>query len=62
MAMSEAKAKANKKYHEKFDLVQIRVPAGEKEEISNFAASLGESLNSFVRRAIRETMERDKNK
>lgn len=60
MAQTQAQLKASKKYHEKFDNVQIRVPAGEKAIISEHAALQGESLNSFVRRAISETMERDK--
>jgi predicted HicB family RNase H-like nuclease len=62
MAASESRLKANKKYHEKFDNLQIRVPGGEKEIISGHAAAMGESLNSFVRRAISEAMERDQAK
>ena len=57
---SEAQLKANKKYHEKFDNILIRVPGGEKEVIDAHASAMGESVNSFVRRAIAETMERDK--
>lgn len=57
---SEAQLKANKKYHEKFDNIRIRVPGGEKEVIDAHASAMGESVNSFVRRAIAETMERDK--
>ena len=56
---SEAQLKANKKYHEKFDNLRIRVPGGEKEVIEDHAEAMGESLNSFVRRAIAEAMERD---
>lgn len=59
MAQTEAQLRASKKYHEKFDNVQIRVPVGEKEVIAKHAAKKGESLNSFVRRAIIETMDRD---
>lgn len=59
MAQTEAQLRASKKYHEKFDNIQIRVPAGEKEAIANHAAENGESLNGFVRRAILETMDRD---
>ena len=59
MAASESRLKANKKYHEKFDNLQIRVPMGEKEIIANHAANRQESLNSFIRRAIYETIERD---
>ena len=59
MAQTEAQLRASRKYHKKLDNIQVRVPAGEKENISNHAASQGESLNGFVRRAIAETMERD---
>lgn len=59
MAQTEAQLRASRKYHEKFDNIQVRVPAGEKENIVNHAAAKGESLNSFVRRAISETMDRD---
>ena len=62
MAQTEAQLRASKKYHEKFDNLQIRVPGGEKEMISHHAAGMGESLNSFVRRAISETMKRDQQK
>jgi hypothetical protein len=60
MAQTEAQLRASRKYHEKFDKLQIRVPGGEKEAIDAHAAEMGESTNSFVRRAIAETMERDK--
>ena len=59
MAQTEAQLRASKKYHEKFDNLQIRVPQGEKAVIADHAASQNESLNTFVRRAISETMERD---
>jgi uncharacterized protein (DUF1778 family) len=59
MPMSEAKVKANKKYREKFEYIQARVPAEEKEKIRQHAESRGESLNDFMRRAFAETMERD---
>ena len=59
MAQTEAQLRASKKYHEKFDDLRIRVPAGEKHVIEEHASSLGESVNAFVRRAIIETMERD---
>lgn len=60
MAISEARARATKKYLEKFDDLRIRVPAGEKEIIDQHAQAMGESTNAFVRRAIEITMELDK--
>ena len=60
MAASEAQLKANKKYQQKFDKVQIRVLHEEKEAIDCHAELMGESTNAFVRRAIAETIDRDK--
>ena len=60
MALSEARIRATKKYHEKFERIQIRVSPEEKESIEAYAEEIGESVNSFVRRAVAETMEREK--
>ena len=62
MTASEAQLRAAKKYQQKFNKVQIRVPDEEKEQIDAHANKMGESVNSFVRRAIAETMERDNQK
>lgn len=59
MAQTEAQLRASKKYHEKFDDLRIRVPAGEKASIDAHAKSMSESTNTFVRRAITEAIERD---
>ena len=59
MAQTEAQLRASRKYHEKFDDLRIRVPGGEKQVIDAHATAHGESTNSFVRRAIAETMARD---
>ena len=60
MAQTEAQLRASKKYHQKFDDLRIRVPAGEKVDIDSHAQAMGESTNAFVCRAIRETIERDR--
>lgn len=57
--VSAAQRKATDKYLEKFDEMKIRVPAGQKAAVKAHADSMGESLNSFLSRAIREAMERD---
>lgn len=62
MGQTEAQLRASKKYHQKLDNIQVRVPQGEKAVIADHAAARGESLNGFVRRAISETMERDNGK
>ncbi len=60
MAPSEAQKKATKKYHDKFDQLNIRVPKGFKEEIQLFATAHEETINKYVIRAINELMEREK--
>ena len=62
MKLTEAQIRANKKYHQSLDEIKVRVPKGDKQKIADHASSQGESTVSFVRRAIAETMERDKKK
>ena len=57
--VSAAQRKATDKYLEKFDEMRVRVPAGDKTKIKAHAEAHSESLNSFISRAISETMERD---
>ncbi len=58
--MSEAQRRAKSKYlREKVDTIALRVPAGEKEIIRTHAMNLGESMNSFIIRAIAEAMQSD---
>ncbi len=59
MAQSEARLRASKKYHEKFDDIKLRVPKGERQMLQDHAAVQEESLNAFLYRAAKETMERD---
>ena len=60
MPRSEAMDRAIRKYDsEKVDRVIFRVPKGEKEKIQAHAESQGESLASFLNRAVRETMAKD---
>ena len=62
MGLTDAQQRANKKYRGKFEYLQARMPAEEKEIIIRHAEEMGESLNAFMRRAFVETMERDKAK
>ncbi len=58
--MGTARTRAQNKYIAKaYDRINLIVPKGEKENIKTHAESNGESLNSFINRAIDETMERD---
>lgn len=62
MAISEARARATKKYQAKFERIYIRVSVEEKDAIEAHAEEIGESVNSFVRRAIAETIKRENTK
>lgn len=61
MTYGEVGKKATNKYRQKFDLLQIRVEQGDRDIISKHAKEHGESVNKFINRAIKETMERDGN-
>lgn len=59
----KSSTRAKNKYNAKnYDDLRIVVPKGEKERIRAHAQERQESLNGFVKRAIDETMERDKGK
>ncbi len=60
MAQTEAQLRASKKYHQKYEYLQARVAPEEKEAVTAHAEAMGESLNSFMRRAFTETIGRDK--
>lgn len=57
----EKNGTATARHHEKLDRLNVWMPkeGGLKQEIQAHAASLGESVNAFVLRAIRETIARD---
>lgn len=57
--MAGETAYKNKWVKEKLDRVNLTLPKGRKDIIKNHAEAHGESLNSFINRAITETMERD---
>lgn len=59
--MTARKAKWQNDYiARKYDRINLTVPKGQKEAIKAYADSCGESVNSFINRAIQETMDRDK--
>ena len=61
MPATKAQQKAVNKYMAaKYDRINLTVPKGQKDEIKAHAESRGESVNGFIKRAIDETMERDK--
>ncbi len=57
---SKAQQRAVAKYMKNnYDEIKIRVQKGEREQIKNHAESNGESINSFIKRAIHEAMQRE---
>ena len=61
MPASKAQQKAVNKYVKaNYDRIEFKAPKGRKAEIKAHADNRGESMNSFIGRAIDETMERDK--
>lgn len=60
MAVSKKQQACVNRYTKKnYDRINTIVPKGKKEEIKAHANAKGESVNAFIVRAIRETMERD---
>jgi len=60
MPVSEARRRANEKWlKEKVEEIKFRVPKGRKALIQEHAARQGESVNSFLNRAVEETIEKD---
>ncbi|MBQ8524376.1 MAG: hypothetical protein IJ457_07125 [Clostridia bacterium] len=63
--MSESKvskkqqACVNRYIDKAYDRVNLTMPKGNKEAVSEHAKKRGESVNSFINRAIWETIERD---
>ena len=55
----ESQLKAAKKYLSKFVDIKIRVEPEQRDVIQAHAEAVGESMSSFIKRAIAETMERD---
>ena len=60
MATSKAAQRAVNKYtRENYDRVNRTMPQGKKDAVQIHAAQRGESVNSFINRAIDEAMNRD---
>ena len=61
MPVSKAQQKAVAKYESaNYDKLLIRIEKNKRQVIKAHAANRDESLNSFVNRAIDETIERDR--
>ena len=59
MAYNDISKKATNTYRAKFDIIQIRVPLGDRAKISAYADAHGESMNAFISRILKETMDMD---
>lgn len=60
MAISKSQQKSVHKYVKaNYDRLELTLPKGQKEAVREYASSKGESVNGFIQRAIKETMERD---
>ena len=62
MAASNAQQKANQKYRDKFVYLQARTTAEHRSMIYEHIKGTGESLNTFILRAIEETISQDNSK
>ncbi len=60
MPLSEARKRANQKYIDKQGEIKVRVSKDRKAAIQAHAEARGESVNSFINRAIENQMKRDK--
>ena len=61
MTISKAQQRATAKYmKENYDEIKIRVDKGHKDTIKIHAENQGESVNSFIKRAIENQISRDK--
>jgi len=59
MPVSKKQQACVNRYNAKaYDRVNLTMPKGKKEQVQDFAATTGESVNGFINRAIDETMER----
>ena len=60
MPTTKAQQRAVEKYKKaNYDEIKVRVPKGKKLDIQTHIEITAESLNSFINRAIAETMARD---
>lgn len=56
---TEARARANRKYMEKYVEVKVRMTPEQRSTVQAHAQKMGESATVFINRAINETMKRD---
>lgn len=57
---TDAQKKAQKTYMARFSRVEIRMLPEKQKRVQDHAESRGESISSFINRAVDEQIERDK--
>lgn len=61
--MGKPATRAQNKYISKaYDRINLTVPKGDKDIIKAHAEARGEKVNTFIQRAVKETMQRDQEK
>lgn len=60
MATTDAQKKARDKWNAKFTEIKFRVTKEKRDEIKEYAANKGESVNAFLARIVEEAMEQGK--
>ncbi len=60
MAAKTSAAVKNKWNKENYDRIEIIVPKGKKDQIKAAADARGESVNSYINKAVEERMERER--
>ncbi len=57
MTISKARIKANRKYNEKaYDRLAVSVYKGQRQQIADYAASIGMTVNGYINKLIAEDM------
>ena len=58
--ISKAQQKAVQKYVKKnYDRIELTVPKGQKDFISQLATAAGESVNGYIEKAVEERIQRE---
>lgn len=56
---TKAHLEGNKRYLETLDEIKVRVSKGSKQKISDIAKQQNDSVNGYIKKAIKEKVERD---
>lgn len=62
VGQTKAQLLATKKYQSQFEMIRVRMTPAEKKAVQDHAAACGQSVNTFAKRAIFETIIREAEK